>query len=285
MGRTWEQLRVVDISNLSQIKDNYDYYLIDLVGVVYDGQNAFDNAVEEINKLVAENKTVIFLSNVPRPGYLSIVKLIEMGIKQPFHVVTSGDLAREYLTKNFSERLLLHLGKERNTDISEGLNLNFTDTLKDADAVLLTLFIEEYQDTTDFNELLLEIAQSKKEVICANPDKLAMYGKALRKCSGHFVEEIKKHNGNVKIFGKPFIEIYQRIETFIPELKTNKSKALMIGDTLETDILGAVNYGIDSLLVLSGITNLKMKEAGVNLESYIQQQKIDYSPTYTMEHL
>ena len=276
---------MVKISNLSQIKDKYNYYLIDLVGVVYDGKNPFDGAVEELNQLIEENKTVIFLSNVPRPGSLSIVKLIEMGIKQPFHVVTSGDLARDYLAKNFSEKPLFHLGKERNTDISEGLNLNLIDTLEDADAVLLTLFIEESQDPADYGELLLKIAQSKKEVICANPDKLAIYGKTLRTCAGYFAEEIKQHNGNVKIFGKPFIEIYERIETFLPELKINKSKALMIGDTLETDILGAVNYGIDSLLVLSGITHLKMKEAGVNLEDYKQQQGITYAPTFIMERL
>ena len=59
----------------------------------------------------------------------------------------------------------------------------------------------------------------------------------------------------------------------------------MIGDTLETDILGADNYGIDSLLVLSGITHLKTKEAGLNLEDYKQQQGISYSPTFIMECL
>ena len=116
-------------------------------------------------------------------------------------------------------------------------------------------------------------------------DLKVIYGKTLRTCAGYFAEEIKQHNGNVKIFGKPFIEIYERIETFLPELKINKSKALMIGDTLETDILGAVNYGIDSLLVLSGITRLKMEEAGVNLEDYKQQQGITYSPTFIMERL
>ena len=61
---------MVKISNLSQIKDKYNYYLIDLVGVVYDGKNPFDGAVEELNQLIEENKTVIFLSNVPRPGSL-----------------------------------------------------------------------------------------------------------------------------------------------------------------------------------------------------------------------
>ncbi len=39
---------MVKISNLSQIKDKYNYYLIDLVGVVYDGKNPFDGAVEEL---------------------------------------------------------------------------------------------------------------------------------------------------------------------------------------------------------------------------------------------
>ena len=35
----------------------------------------------------------------------------------------------------------------------------------------------------------------------------------------------------------------------------DKSKILMVGDTLHTDILGATKFGIDTVLVLSGNTS------------------------------
>jgi ribonucleotide monophosphatase NagD (HAD superfamily) len=37
-----------------------------------------------------------------------------------------------------------------------------------------------------------------------------------------------------------------------------KEEALMVGDRLETDILGAVDAGIDSALVLTGVTTEDM---------------------------
>ena len=53
-----------------------------------------------------------------------------------------------------------------------------------------------------------------KYFLTANPDKLAIYDKTLRTCAGYFAEEIKQHNGNVKIFGKPFVEIYEAKQPF-----------------------------------------------------------------------
>ena len=52
-------------------------------------------------------------------------------------------------------------------------------------------------------------------------------------------------------FGKPYREHF---EASIRQLGiTDKSRVAMVGDALETDILGARNAGIDSVLVASGI--------------------------------
>ena len=49
--------------------------------------------------------------------------------------------------------------------------------------------------------------------------------------------------------GKPFKEIYQ--EAF---RRTKTMNMVMVGDQLQTDIVGANNFGIDSVLVHSGLT-------------------------------
>ena len=49
--------------------------------------------------------------------------------------------------------------------------------------------------------------------------------------------------------GKPYKEIFE--EAF---QRTKTMDMVMIGDQLQTDILGAVNFGIDSVLVYSGLT-------------------------------
>lgn len=270
----------MNITSLNDIAHKYDYYLIDLVGVVYDGKEKFPSAIQAINQLIDQGKKVVFLSNNPRPSTLGRSKLLEMGVHESFDIFTSGDLARDILVKDYTDKPLFHVGAERNTDISNGLNLTFVSSLEEADVVLLTLFIERDQDPDSYDQLMLEIAQSKKKVLCANPDKQALYGDEVRFCAGHFAEKIKRNKGSVHILGKPSLDMYTYIEKFIPEIAVNKSRVMMIGDTLETDILGAINYGIDSLLVLSGIAHLNMVKNGCSLKEYIALEKIDYLPTY-----
>lgn len=67
--------------------------------------------------------------------------------------------------------------------------------------------------------------------------------------------------------GKPEPILYQQALTI---LKTRADNTVAIGDRLNTDILGAVNAGMRSILVLTGVSSEK------DIES------IDYQPTWIM---
>ena len=73
-----------------------------------------------------------------------------------------------------------------------------------------------------------------------------------------------------KVIGKPEAFMYQHA---IKILGVEAEKTIAIGDRLDTDILGAVNTGIRSIMVLSGISS---KE---DLKS------VDYQPTWIMPDL
>ena len=62
------------------------------------------------------------------------------------------------------------------------------------------------------------------------------------------------------VIGKPETPIYEQA---LQRLKSNSSDTLMIGDRLDTDILGAQRAGINTLLVLTGVTTLEMSKASV----------------------
>ena len=53
------------------------------------------------------------------------------------------------------------------------------------------------------------------------------------------------------ILGKPKVDIY--IESTKKIKKLNKSRILVVGDSMYHDIQGANSYGVDSLLITSGI--------------------------------
>lgn len=59
----------------------------------------------------------------------------------------------------------------------------------------------------------------------------------------------------------------------------DKNRILMIGDTLETDILGATNAGIDSALVMTGNTG-RLLNSGVPLKQIILNSGV--TPTWAI---
>lgn len=264
---------------LQRIEKEYDTYIIDLAGVIYDGKNPFNHAIEAINKLLSQDKKIIFLSNNPRPSWFAENKLRTFGITGNYHIVTSGDLLHHVLATTLSGKKIYHLGRNRNHALLEGTNTHITSSLSDADAIIVSCFVEGDESHEIFNTDLENILASGKPVYCPNPDQLAFEGSLLRYPSGYFAHKLAQRDCPIIYLGKPSRTMYDFMTHIHPDITIVHEKTLMIGDTLETDICGAINFGIDSLLVLSGITGLRMKNNGhVITES-------PYQPTYIMEKL
>jgi HAD superfamily hydrolase (TIGR01459 family) len=244
------------INRLSDISHKYTTLLIDIVGVMYDGIEPFTDAIHAINRANKEGIQPVFISNNPRPSILSQANLKRMGIIGDFTVITSGDYTRWFIEKHYQGKKIYHFGANCNQDILKGLNVTTTDNINDADIVLLTQFLEEKDNADQFDAILREITQSRKPIFCANPDVYACYGAELRKCAGYFAKKIEDFGGSVIYLGKPNPDFYVYVCMISGLTNENKSKFLMIGDTVDTDIQGAKNFGIDSLLVLSGISAL-----------------------------
>jgi ribonucleotide monophosphatase NagD (HAD superfamily) len=84
-------------------------------------------------------------------------------------------------------------------------------------------------------------------------------------CAGLLAEYYEKIGGKVKYFGKPHKNIYE----FCFKLLNEKNKILVIGDSLENDIMGANSQNLDSLLITNGI------HRDVNNNNDIDKQKLD----------
>ena len=282
------------IRNVRDIIDHYDIWLFDIVGIVHNGITAFSDAIATINEL-QKHKVVIFISNMPRPGSLSFKKLVDLGLQTNFHIMTSGDAVRLDLENKFKGKAIYHLGAERNDDILKDLNVTVVHDLKDAELVLLTQFIEQGEDLAQFDHLFDDIIARRLPVICANPDKIAMHGQDIRYCAGTFAARLESKGYHVEYYGKPNAQIYETtINTTVPK-NINKSKFLMIGDTLQTDIQGAQAFGIDSLLVLTGnaakehddAISSNNNEPKDDIMAYLKryQQQHNICPTYVIEKL
>ena len=276
MFHSISQLNAQKISKLSDI-NTYETLFVDIVGVMHDGLNPYPDAVCAINTAKNSGKNVIFVSNNPRPSFLSLAHLNKMGIEGEIKVVTSGDYTRWYLQEHLVGKNLYHLGDGCNQDILKDItNVFVVKDIEKADIILLTQFIEERDSPDQFDDILQKIAQSNKTVFCANPDVYAVYEKTLRKCAGFFAQKIELFGGKVTYLGKPNPDFFEYVCSIHQIDSHDKDKTLMIGDTIDTDIKGAHHFGIDSLLVLSGISS--------NFDKDNQRENL-YLPSFCMDRL
>jgi ribonucleotide monophosphatase NagD (HAD superfamily) len=120
-------------------------------------------------------------------------------------------------------------------------------------------------------------------LVCANPDVDVRLGQDLHPCSGALAYYFDQMGGKVFFRGKPYSHAY---ETCFAQLNLEKSTILAVGDAFRTDIFGAHQAQIDSLLILSGIHAQYLMEKE-NISSELDQLSQDYGcrPTYFLPYL
>lgn len=274
------------ITSFSEIVDFYDYFIFDIAGVMHDGHHFFPKAIAAVNKLIRDEKQVIFLSNTPRPWYSQKQKLFDAGISPTFHLTTSGDAARDIIMTQHYGKKIFHIGQTRNEDLFHEMDIHLSETIERADLIVLSLFQEAAEDETELRPLLKEAADSGKPILCTNPDMAAPTKDGWRKTAGYFAHQIEEMGGKVTYIGKPNLNIYDFLDRWLPEISHIKNRTLMIGDTLETDIKGADAYDVDSLLMLTGLTQKRLAHENdtpqVYIERYCKAHNLP-APTYILE--
>jgi HAD superfamily hydrolase (TIGR01459 family) len=290
MERIMTELNLI---HLEECMDDYDLFLFDLWGVIIEGGETYPGVVEALNKIIAK-KEVIFLSNAPRPDFIVARNLRNWGVLNvtPEMVLTSGDVARQLIVDYRKESLndqvpkIFHLGSDRNDDILLEIDYLATHNINEADILLMSVFRDDHEDIHEFDDFLKRAAQIPNLLnICSNPDITIPKHGILRYCPGHFAKIIEQHGGNVIYTGKPETSIYDLVFQRKPQI--SKDRILMIGDTFETDILGANRSGIHSALVLSGnsVTIHKMYESLTDKLIALSEhaKNIDIWPTFVTQ--
>ena len=124
-----------------------------------------------------------------------------------------------------------------------------------------------------------------KPILNANPDFTAKEGHPLVENSdavfvvrnGTIAEMFRKRGAEVLEFGKPHANIYEYTFEILrnEDVQIDKSRTCMIGDTVRTDIKGAVNAGISPVLCIeTGVTAEEISQ-GISVESLCKNENID----------
>ncbi len=239
------------ITNLSNIHHHYNGFIVDIWGVLHDGNEAFPEAIECLNELRLLNKKVILFSNAPRRATSVEQILAQKNINKNHYqeIISSGELVFESL-KNDMGKKYFFIGPERDALLLDGSNHTRVSSILDAEFIIVTGINENLDEEPFSKELLIQAKACNLPLICANPDLYVLKNGKKILCAGTIAEYYKNLNGDVLYQGKPYNSGYTRCQE---ALNLPKNQILAIGDSYKTDITGANHFGIDSLLITSGV--------------------------------
>jgi HAD superfamily hydrolase (TIGR01459 family) len=245
------------VERLRDLVGGVDVVLSDIWGVVHNGLEAFPEACEALHSYRQRGGTVILITNAPRPADSVQRQLRKLGVADETYdaIVSSGDLARHFVADHPGKKMFW-LGPERDNSIHRGLD-PVIGPLEQADYIVCTgLFDDETETPEDYRAMLLQALARKLPFVCANPDIVVERGDRLIYCAGAIAELYRELGGEVIFYGKPHRPIYERAMQLAAERRGHPApldRVLAIGDSVRTDLTGALGFGIDCLFVTRGI--------------------------------
>lgn len=300
------------------IVNNYNVFLFDMYGVLWSGKDFYENAKETLKLLKDNNKIVYILSNSS-----ALSDSLKKRVTEEYRdgVITSGDIVANMLKEGkieFSdkkERKNVYIFGKKPIDLFNDTKYKVEENIEEAEFVYISIpqFTEdEYNnytgnknifkkskngnwdsvEITPFLPSLEKFLSMNLPLLNANPDLVAQeidvnsneVNYVTRQ--GEIAETYRKMGGEVLEFGKPNVVTYDYTFEDIEKslgIKIDKTKTVMIGDTLRTDIKGGNNAGIDSILFSkTGVTAEELRN-GADLEELYK--KYNAKPTIVFEDI
>ncbi len=231
-------------------------FLIDMDGVIYRGSELIPGAERFIGELLELNLPFLFLTNNSQRTRRDVMtKLHRLGIRvDESHIFTCAMATARFLAAQkpggtayvIGEGGLLHALHQNGYSIVD----------HDPDYVVVG---EGRAVTYEMVEMAVRMVMRGAKLIATNLDPNCPTHAGLRPGCGAIVAMLETATGR-KAFsvGKPSPVM---MRTARKELGLDASRTTMIGDTMDTDILGGVQLGYRTILVLSGGTSRKDLEA------------------------
>lgn len=246
------------IAGLQQIADRFDHVLLDQYGPLRLDKEVFVAARDCVTALRARGKTILVLSNSGKRSADNVIRLAKVGLPADSYdgVLSSGEVTwrglRDRKSVPFTQvgRRCFLVSRDRDRGVVGGLDIELVE-LEAADFILLSGLDDDQTDVGAWHERLAAAAARNVPMLCANPDITMFTPSGLLPAPGALAQSYEDIGGTVAYIGKPHRVMFQAaLHTLgnpAPE------RVLMIGDSLDHDILGGHGVGILTLLITSGV--------------------------------
>lgn len=224
-------------------------FLIDMDGVIYRGSELIPGADRFIAKLIEHEVPFLFLTNNSQRTRRDVAtKLRRMGIRvEERHVFTCAMATARFLAQQKPNGTAYVIGEGGLLNALHQNGYSIVD--QDPDYVVVG---EGRSLNYEMIETAVRMIERGAKLVATNLDPNCPTHQGLRPGCGAYVSMLEAATGKQAFsVGKPS-PIMMR--TARKELGLTAAETTIIGDTMETDILGGVQMGYRSILVLSGGT-------------------------------
>ncbi len=242
--------------------EGIDAVFADLDGVVYAGHGAIPHAVESLNRTKTSHAVGYITNNASRSDASVARHLAELGLDvAPDDVVTSPQAAMRLLEERVEPGALVFVvGGEGIVAELEKRGFRVTRSADDAPAAVVQGFAPEvgWRELAEASFALNahggpDAAEPGIPWIATNMDWTIPVARGIAPGNGTLVSAVHTAVGRLPIVaGKPETPIFDEAKR-----RFGAERPLVVGDRLDTDILGANRAGMASALVLTGIDHAK----------------------------
>jgi len=244
------------VGDLSDLADDIDLYLLDAFGVLNMGDQVIPGAPERVAELRAMGKRVLVVSNAA--GYPKM-QLMAHYHKLGFDFAPEDVLSsREVLLGALADLEPLHIGLMASENWGRGEldHLSFDFLLDDPaayDRAERIVMLGSGAWNEDRHALLeASLIAHPRPVLVGNPDIVAPRISGLSREPGYYAHRIADLTGiDPQFFGKPFGPVFEQALARAGQ-GIDPARIVMVGDTLQTDILGGRAAGVKTALIKIG---------------------------------
>ncbi|WP_103028608.1 HAD-IIA family hydrolase [Salinibacter altiplanensis] len=223
------------------IAEQLDVILLDLDGVVYVGDTLLPGADWALRRLRERGKTLRFLTNDPRPTRDGVVARLErLGVEARVQEVVTCGWATAVSLREAGLESVYVVGSEGLCRELERAGLRLTDD--GADAVVIGC---DSRVSYPHIKRAARLIRKGAQFVATNEDPTFPTPEGPAPATGAIVAAVRTAaDATPDVVGKPHPEMFEAALN-----GRDPAAALMVGDRLTTDILGAKQMGIAALLL------------------------------------
>nr|WSZ95317.1 HAD hydrolase-like protein [Streptomyces sp. NBC_00857] len=248
-----QRSRTSPSGSATALNEAYDTALLDLDGVVYAGGEAIAHAVESLGTARGAGMRLAYVTNnalrTPDTVAEHLTELGAPAVRED--VITSAQAVSRLIAEQLPQgSKVLVIGGEGLRVALRERGLEPVESAVDDPAAVVQGYGGPDLAWGRFAEACYAINRGVPW-FASNTDLTIPSARGIMPGNGAAVEVVRIGTGaEPQVAGKPLPPMHR--ETI---LRTGAERPLVVGDRLDTDIEGAFNGGVDSLLVLTGVTD------------------------------